>query len=452
MSRLRIVLISLPCLALVAVAAMLLWKDPPARAPEAASAAILPETPAGVPSGDRPALYRCPMHPDIVRDEPGNCPICGMDLAAVRDVKPESARPRAAPRDGAVRVSRSFLQNFAVRTAEVERGPLTISTRAVGVLAHDEAKLVSVNTKFAGWIEEARGTQRRRVGGRGRRALRGLQPGGGDHGARIPRGGGLRQAAPGRGAHTPRPCTGPNRCWRRPGSGSATGTSPKTRSMSWIPWGRRRAGYASWRPPPGSSSTSPATPWRGCGVSPGQTVIKIADHSTLWAKADFDEEALPHIREGSPVSVEMDAFPERRWEGRILFFRSAVNPETRALTAFVEVANPDLALRPMMDVTVFANHLVSADAVLVPVESVLHSGERAIVVVARDDGMFEPRSVELGPAAGDRQQVTAGLFPGESVVVSSQFLIDSESNLRAAVGQLLGEAEARQPAARPHRH
>ena len=105
-----------------------------------------------------------------------------------------------------------------------------------------------------------------------------------------------------------------------------------------------------------------------------------------------------------------------------------------------------------MDVTVFANHLVSADAVLVPVESVLHSGERAIVVVARDDGMFEPRSVALGPAAGDRQQVTAGLLPGESVVVSSQFLIDSESNLKAAVGQLLGEAEARQPAARPHRH
>ena len=64
----------------------------------------------------------------------------------------------------------------------------------------------------------------------------------------------------------------------------------------------------------------------GMRVSPGQTVIKIADHSTLWAKADFDEEALPHVREGSPVSVEMDAFPERRWEGRILFFRSAVNP------------------------------------------------------------------------------------------------------------------------------
>ena len=451
MSRLHITLISLLSLGLVAVAAILLVGDTPARAPGAAPAAILPDTPAGAPSGDRPALYRCPMHPDIVRGEPGDCPICGMDLAAVRDSVPESARPRVAPRDGAVRVSRSFLQNFAVRTAEVERGPLTISTRAVGVLAHDEAKLVSVNTKFAGWIEKARvhnvgetveegdvlfevyspevvTTEREyleAVGYVGRLRKAGAYP------EAVHRAESLLAAARER-----------LRNWDI--------SEDQIDALDTLGTASRRVRIPA--PASGIVVDKSGDSLEGMRVNPGQTVLKIADHSTLWAKADFDAEAVPYVGEGSPVSVAMDAFPQRRWAGRILFFRSAVNPETRALTAFVEVSNPDLALRPMMDVTVSAQYLVSPDAVLVPAESVLHSGARAIVVVARGDGLFEPRPVALGAAAGDRQQVTAGLSAGERVVVSSQFLIDSESNLKAAVGQLLGGDPAPESAAGPHRH
>ena len=441
MSRTHIAVISLLGLLLAALAAIWLLREPPASSSRAAPSAMLAEAPESSPVADQPALYRCPMHPEILSHEPGNCPLCGMRLAAVRDAGPEPARPEASSRHGAVRVSRGFLQNFAVRTAEVQRGPLTISTRAVGVLAHDEAKLVSVNTKFAGWIEKA---QVNNVG------------------ESVQAGDLLFEVYSPEVVTTEREYLAAIDYVRRLQQGGAYPEAVE-RAESLLAAARERLrnwdiseaqidsldirGKASRRvrvlaPASGIVVDKSGDSLEGMRVNPGQTIIKIADHSTLWAKADFDEEVLPHVQEGNPVTVEMDAFPERRWAGRILFFRSAVNPDTRALTAYVEVANPDLALRPMMDITVFANHLVAADAVLAPVESVLRSGERAIVVVAADDGLFEPRSVRLGPAAGDRQQVTAGLQPGERVVVSSQFLIDSESNLQAAIAQMLGDGDA----------
>ncbi|MDE0367160.1 MAG: efflux RND transporter periplasmic adaptor subunit [Gammaproteobacteria bacterium] len=452
MSRLRVTLISLLGAALLAIlAVLLLLREPPAETPPGAVTVTIAGAPESSLPGDRPTLYRCPMHPNVVMPGPGNCPICGMDLRAVRDAAPQSPPAQASPRDGVVRVSHSFLQNFAVRTAEVRRGPLTISTRAVGVLAHDEARLVSVNTKFAGWIEEARIN---------------------NIGESVEAGDVLFEVYSPEVVTTEREYLAAVAYLRRLREGGAY-REAVDRAASLLAAARERLrnwdisqdqidaldtrGTASRRvrilaPASGIVVDKSGDSLEGMRVNPGQTVLKIADHTRLWAEADFDEEALPHVREGSPVTVEVDAFPERRWEGRILFFRSAVNPETRALTAFVEIANPDLSLRPMMDVTVSADHLVTPDAVLVPVESVLHSGERAIVVVDRGGGLFEPRSVVLGPVAGDRQQVTAGLSPGERVVVSSQFLIDSESNLKAAVAQLFGDGGSAESAAGPHRH
>ena len=451
MNRLHVMLISLVTAALVGVAAVLLLREPPAAVPAGTPVAQPAEAPESSSPGEGPTFYRCPMHPDVLVPEPGNCPICGMELRAVRDAAAQSPPARPSARDGGVRVSHSFLQNFAVRTAEVRRGPLTISTRAVGVLAHDEARLVSVNTKFAGWIEQARINNIGETVEKGEVLFEVYSPEvvttEREYLAAVEYLGRLREG----GAY--------------PGAvdrAESLLAAARERLRNWdIPEDQIDAldtrGTASRRvsvlaPVSGIVVDKSGDSLEGMRVNPGQTVLKIADHTTLWAEADFDEEALPHVREGSPVTVEVDAFPERRWEGRILFFRSAVNPETRALTAFVEIANPDLSLRPMMDVTVSAHHLVAPEAVLVPVESVLHSGERAIVVVDRGGGLFEPRSVMLGPVAGEAQQVTAGLSPGERVVVSSQFLIDSESNLKAAVAQLFGDGGSAESAARPHRH
>ncbi|MEZ5367447.1 MAG: efflux RND transporter periplasmic adaptor subunit, partial [Bryobacterales bacterium] len=176
----------------------------------------------------------------------------------------------------------------------------------------------------------------------------------------------------------------------------------------------------------------------GMKISPGMTVLKLADHSSLWAEVEFYEDDIRHMREGQRVAVEVDAFPGRRWSGKIVLFRPALNPATRTLTALVEIANPGMRLRPQMYANVIAHPGGAARALLVPAQAVLHSGERAVVIVAKGGGLFEPREVQLGLEADGIQQILAGVTQGEEVVTSSQFLIDSESNLRAAIDMLLG--------------
>ena len=190
----------------------------------------------------------------------------------------------------------------------------------------------------------------------------------------------------------------------------------------------------------------------GMQLRPGMTVLTVADHTTLWAEAEFYEEDIAHVRVGSRATITTAAFPGRRWDGSVLFFRSALNAESRTLTAYIEVDNADLVLRPRMYVDVSLKSEELRDVIVVPAESVLPSGERSVAVVALGDDRFEPREIGIGVRSGDYQQVTSGLEAGERVVVSSQFLIDSESNLRAAVGQLLRGEDDEPGAGMAHHH
>ncbi len=447
--------------ALVAGAAVVTWnpfawgpvEDLRARAGRPGAgpghAAHLHEPPAGADA----QLYTCSMHPQVIAEEPGSCPICRMDLVPL-EPEPEPDPPAAGAGrgepDGAPRgvaVSRGFLQSFGVRTAEVERGALPIEIRTVGFLAHNEERVFSVNTKFGGWIERAYvnnvgeqvsagdvlfeiyspemvTTQREYLSAMGyveRLRARGA------YADAVVRAESLLEAA-------------------RERLGYWDMTPEQIDALASTREASRTIAFAS--PASGFIVEKMGDSLEGMRLDPGRTVLKVADHSVLWAEVEFYEHDVRHLREGQRVAVTVDAFPERRWNGAILFFRPAMNADTRTLTAFVEVDNADLRLRPRM----FANIEVRVPgvdgALTVPAEAVLHSGARAVVIVAEGDGRFTPREVRLGAAGGGRQQVVDGLAAGERVVTSSQFLIDSESNLRAAIDQLLGERAAA-AAARP---
>ena len=129
-----------------------------------------------------------------------------------------------------------------------------------------------------------------------------------------------------------------------------------------------------------------------------------------------------------------------------MLFDTALDPRTRTLKAFAEIRNSDMLLRSEMFVDVVIRPPGVANAVTVPQQAVLHSGERSIVIVEQQTGVFEPREVRLGIASGDDQEIVEGVAAGELVVTSSQFLIDSESNLRAAISQLLGDRSSPTPA------
>ncbi len=397
---------------------------------------------------DAELVYTCGMHPDVVRHEAGRCPICGMKLV----VKKRTEERDAGVRDGAVRVPPDFLQNFAVRTATARRGSLPITVRTVGVLAHDEERLVSVNTKFEGWIEHAYVNNVGEAVQQGdalfdiyspqlattqREYLAAL-----DYAARLE----AQQAYPDALARARALVAAARERLGRWDIAAAqidalerAGEVPRTVRFH--------------SPVAGLVVGKMGDSLPGMRLEPGMTVLKIADHSTLWAQVALFEGDLAHVAEGSEASIEAAAFPERRWSGRILFFRSALDPDTRSLTAFVEVDNADLMLRPMMHVDVSLRGEGATDAVLVPAEAVLHSGKRAVVIVAKERALFEPREVSLGIAADGMQVIADGIAAGEEVVVSSQFLIDSESNLKAAAAQLLrGQDQGAESAPPGHHH
>ena len=432
--------------ALVAFVAWSLWGPSMLEVPG--------ETKTGDPFAEA-ALYTCGMHPEVLRHEPGQCPICGMELVPKRRLDAAEALGLADPTS--VRVPRRFLQNFAVRTAIAKRGPLPVSIRTVGVLAHNEEQLVAVTTKFGGWIEKAhvnnigesvtRGdvlfdiyspevvaTQREYLAGRDYVAR--LQAGSADPAA-VERAAALVEATRER-----------LRNWN----------ITEAQIAALRPAGEAPGTVRLFAPATGLVAAKSGDSLEGMRVDPGMAVLKIADHSTLWAEARFFEEDLRHVQEGSEAVIETDAFPGRRWSGEILFFRSAVDANTRALTAFVQVDNADLALRPMMYVDVTVRAGGAADAIVVPAQSVLHSGERSLVIVAKSDGRFEPREVTLGLAADGKQEIADGLAAGERIVTASQFLIDSESNLQAALDQLSrgddrgGEGTSANHASHAHHH
>ena len=179
----------------------------------------------------------------------------------------------------------------------------------------------------------------------------------------------------------------------------------------------------------------------GMRVQPGGVLFRIADHSVVWALIDVAERDLGAIAKGQPVTVRARSFPGREFTGKVEVIYPEINKETRTARVRVELQNPDLIL--LHDMYVDAEiDTGSGEAVLaVPESAVMDTGSRQAVFVDKGQGRLEPREVKLGHRGGGYVEVRQGVADGEPVVVSANFLIDAESNLKAA---LKGFAEGAQ--------
>ncbi len=435
----------------------------------------------------RKQLWTCGMHPQVLLDEPGNCPICGMALVPVKGASPAAAAPspgkerkikywRApmdpayisdkpgkspmgmdlvpvyedeAPLQSGVRVDANFLQNFAVRTAVAEKGSIPVDIRTVGILAYNEKNIVSINTKFEGWIEKARVNYVGEPVRRGEVLFEIYSPqlvttqeeylaamdyvrklSSGSYPDAVGRAESLLQSAEER-LHY----------WDI--SGDQIEALRQSRKIT------RTVRFVS--PVSGVLTEKMTDSLEGMKVMPGMNIYKIANLSTLWVQVEVYEYQIRQLRLGQVARITVEAFPGRQWSGHIAYIDPAVNPQTRTLKAYVEIPNPHRQLRPQMYANVIIPVSAAAGVVRVPEEAVLHSGERNVIIVQKEAGLFEPREVQLGATGGGYQEVRSGLQAGEVVVTSSQFLIDSESNFKEAITQMLGarKAEAQPEAAPP---
>ncbi len=171
----------------------------------------------------------------------------------------------------------------------------------------------------------------------------------------------------------------------------------------------------------------------GMRANPGDVLFRVADTSVVWAMVDVAERDLGALAVGQPVSVTARSFPGRAFAGTISVIYPQVNRETRTARVRIELANPDLALLPDMYVDAQVNTGQPEPVLAIPDSAVLDTGARQAVLIDKGQGRFEPRDVKLGHRGDGYVEVRQGVSDGEQVVVAANFLIDAESNLKAAL-------------------
>lgn len=172
---------------------------------------------------------------------------------------------------------------------------------------------------------------------------------------------------------------------------------------------------------------------QGMRFMPGEVLYQIADLSSVWIIADVFEQDLGLIKPGQTAKVKVNAYPDQEFTAKVVYVYPTLNPQTRTISVRLELANPGGTLKPNMyaSVQLISGH-GKARTLTAPDSAVLDSGTRQIVLVRRGEGLFEPREVKLGMRGNGYVEVIEGISAGEDVVVSANFLIDAESNLRAA--------------------
>ncbi len=376
-----------------------------------------PTEPAAV--GDGPTQYWISgMHPWIIMPEPGQCPICGMDLVPLDPAKFA----------GEITINPVVVQNMGVRIAEVSEGPLIKTTRTVGIVGYDEERVRDVNTKVSGWIEDISVTSlgQRVEAGEPLFSIYSPQLYSAQQDYLIARRGGdrsLTEAARKRLEYFDAPEEQIDALTKR-------GQADKTLKIL--------------SPFTGVVTEKHAN--EGMKVDPGMQVYRIADLSKVWVIATVYEYQLPYLEEGQSAEMTLPYIPGQSFEGRVAFIYPYLDTKTREAQVRLEFDNPTGLLKPGMFANVELQSRLAATATLAPRSAVIDTGVRQVAFASVGEGKFEPRPVETGVTTDDGMiQILSGLEPGEMVVTSGQFLLDSEANMREALAKMLkGEPAAGQ--------
>jgi Cu(I)/Ag(I) efflux system membrane fusion protein len=428
------------------------------RAAASAGGAPPAATAAGEHAGHRHDAsdpYFCPMHPEETgTDANARCPICEMKL----EKKPAGAlgmaaptAPSAVPRQSTggagsppsgtgsalpttvpglvpVELTLDRIQLIGVRMASVTSEALVPELRTVGFVAADEGKLARVHSRFSGWIEQLA------VATTGQKVRRGQVLAGIFNLELIP----AQQEFLAARRWTSGPAAAASG-GASPGTGSLEADARQRLELFGMSRGEVDAIAKSGKPARTISVSAPINGYvtrknavQGTFVQPGTELFEIADLSKVWVLADIYEYEIGRVNVGQAATVSVGGYAEEGFAGKVTFIYPTVDTSTRTLRVRVELDNKDLKLRPGMygDVTI---QLSRASGVVIPVEALVDTGEYQYVFLAKEGGRFEPRRVRAGARSGEKVQILEGLSAGEMVVTTANFLVDSESRLRAAI-------------------
>lgn len=416
---------------------------------------------------DEVGLYTCGMHPNVVQEGPGSCPICGMDLTPMKASTTASGERKIAywqaPMDPSyirdapgkspmgmdlvpvyedqtasshiVEINPGIVQQIGVETMPVERTTVFRHLRTLGEVEVGEDELSVVNLRFSGWVERLRVERT---------------------GDEVKAGEVLFEI------YSPE-LVGAQEDWllarRAQGDDAPLTVSSRRRLELWAISARdldrvAKAGVASRTLPiraPRSGFVLHKNVVQGARIKAGEDLYRIGNLQRIWVKAEVYEHDAPWIEEDQPAQLELTNLPGQVLEGKVSYIYPTLNARSRTLSLRLEFDNPGVKLKPGMFATVYIQYRRRDDVLAVPGEAILRAGRRELVFVALGQGRFEPREIVTG-IVGDRRltEVVEGLNEGEQIVVASQFLIDSESQLQEALRRMLaGSAGAELPVVPP---
>ena len=384
----------------------------------------------GTSTGRKIAYYKDPMHPWYTSDKPGKAPDCGMDLVPVyegeNDVK-------------GIKIDPATVQNIGVKVEDVVRKRLTRIIRTTGKVDFDERRVYTVNTKVTGWVEKLYVDYTGQAVRKGEPLMELYSP------ELVSTQEEYLQAV----AYQKK-LAASSLDEARKGSDDLL-QSAKRRLLYWdIPESEIRALEQRGTPRKTMTIYSPADGIvvdkmvnAGQNVMAGAELYKVVDLTTVWILADVYQYELPWVSVGQRADIQLSYLPGKNFKGTITYVYPYLNDETKTAKVRIALRNtPTFDLKPDMYATVKIASPVAIEAVVVPNQAIIRSGERNVAVVALGGGYFDPTDVTLGFESEGYVQILSGLKEGQKIVVSSQFLIDSESNLRAAISQMSAQPEA----------
>lgn len=332
---------------------------------------------------------------------------------------------------GEVFIDPAMLQNLGVRSAAVEQRSIAESIHTTAYVDYDQRRLSQVNARISGWIQKLYVSYVGQAVKRGQKLLEIYSPE-----LMLTEQDFLRA----RRLEIEGAKTGPST--EDEGHDLMAAAEDRLRLWGIPPSELRRLkaqGHASETVPLEAASSGVVTEIKaveGAHVRAGDSLYTIADLSRVWVYADVYERELPQVKLGQRATVTSDALAGRALTGFVSYIYPAVNEQTRTVRVRLEFANPDGELKPGMYVKATLIDQTPHKTLAVPTEAVLNSGLRRIVILDLGGGHFRPREIKVGPEIGGYFAVHEGLKPGERVVTSAQFLIDSESNLHEALSAM----------------
>ena len=359
-------------------------------------------------------FYRNPMGLPDTSPTPKKDPM-GMDYLPVYEGEQDD--------DSSVKVSAGKLQKAGVQIEGAERRTLNTMVRAPGTVQEDERRKSVVSLRFEGFIDSVENVTTGTHVHKGQPLMR-------IYGPNL-----SSAAAEYLSALNARPDAGISNQALKGARRRLENLDAPEKFIADIERTREIPAYVSW-PAPQDGDIVERTAVNGMRAAPGDVLFRISDHNVVWVLADVAERDLSLLEVGQKASVRLRAYPDRVFSGKVALIYPHLMAETRTARIRIELPNPDDVLKPDMYADVEIATGTEAPVVTVSSSAVIDSGERQVVLLDKGDGRFEPRAVKLGRRGGGHVEIKEGLAEGDKVVVSANFLIDAESNLKAALNGL----------------